>query len=122
VKIVCYIDEAGDEGFGKLRLPGSGGQSKWLFLGAIVLSAANDRNMPAWRDELSSYLFPDKPRRELHFRNLDHHHRVAACTYISGKPLGICAVGSNKQTIVGSGKEEVFKRKGYLYNSGIPSF
>lgn len=116
MNLVCYIDEAGDEGFGKLRLPGAGGQSKWLFIGALIVKASNDRLMPAWRDELSFRLFPDKPRRELHFRNLDHHHRVAACTYISGKPLGICVVGSNKQTIIGSGKEHIFKKKGYLYN------
>lgn len=116
MKLVCYIDEAGDEGFGKLRLPGSGGQSKWLFIGGLIVAASNDRFMPAWRDELSSHLYADKPRRDLHFRNLQHHHRVAACIYLSQKPIGICVVGSNKQTIIGSGRENAFKRKGYLYN------
>jgi hypothetical protein len=111
MKIVCYIDEAGDEGFGKLRVPGAGGQSKWLFIGALIVTASNDRLMPAWRDELSSHLFPEKPRRELHFRNLQHHQRVAACSYLSYKPIGICAVGSNKQTIIGSGKESVSRKK-----------
>lgn len=116
MKIVCYVDEAGDEGFGKLRTPGAGGQSKWLFIGALIATEAHDRCLPAWRNELSARLFPGKDRRELHFRNLNHNQRVAACNHLADKPLGICVVGSNKLTIIGSGKEQVFKQKGYLYN------
>jgi len=34
---VAYIDEAGDEGFGKLAAGPVGGQSRWLVLGACIV-------------------------------------------------------------------------------------
>jgi len=38
----AYIDEAGDEGFGKLAAGPIGGQSQWLLLGACLVSREND--------------------------------------------------------------------------------
>ncbi|UUP16314.1 DUF3800 domain-containing protein [Nitratireductor thuwali] len=112
----AYVDEAGDEGFGKLRNPGTTGQSRWLGLGAVIVTSENDRLMPSWRDEIIS-LFPQKKnRRDLHFKHLNHNQRVAACNLLRGKPLGICVVASNKETILDSEEISVFKRKQHLYN------
>ena len=115
LEFVAYIDEAGDEGFGKLRLPQQSGQSKWLLLGAAIVSKKNDGLLPSWRDGIME-LFPNKKTRDLHFRNLNHDQRIAACTALSHKPLGVAVVASNKSTIPSSGRVEVFKQKGYLYN------
>lgn len=110
-----YIDEAGDEGFGKLRDPGRTGQSRWLALGAIIVTAENDRLLPQWRDAVMR-MFPDKKKRDLHFRKLSHAQKVAACNYLREKPIGCCVILSNKTTIIDSGKSHIFKQKGYLYN------
>lgn len=115
LEFVCYVDEAGDEGFGKLRSPQKSGQSKWLVLGAAIVSRDNDAQLPGWRDEIMS-LFPAKRRTDLHFRDLNHGQRVAACRELAKRPIGFAAVASNNLTIIGSGREHVFKRKGYLYN------
>ena len=61
-------------------------------------------------------LFPRKQNPDLHFRNLSHNQRVAACQYLSQKPVGISVVASNKITISGLPNVAVYKRKGHLYN------
>jgi Protein of unknown function (DUF3800) len=115
VTYVAYVDEAGDEGFGKLRQQQISGQSRWLLIGAAIVSIENDRFMPLWRDEIMA-LFPNKQRRDLHFRYLSHEQKVAACSLLAEKPIGVCVVASNKETILDSPRLPVFKQKGYLYN------
>lgn len=112
---VAYIDEAKDEGFGKLGQGTSTGQSSWLALGAAIVSRDNDSKLPTWRNEVMA-LFPRKQNPDLHFRKLNHDQRVAVCKYLSEKPIGISVVASNKATILSSHSRDVFKRKGYLYN------
>lgn len=112
---VAYIDEAGDEGIGKLRSGRQTGQSHWLLLGAAVVRRSNDRLLPAWRDEILD-LFPTRKHRTLHFRDLKHDQRVASCQSIARRQVGICVVASNKGSIPDSGKYEIFKRKGHLYS------
>lgn len=113
LQYVAYIDEAGDEGLGKLDSPA---QSKWLVIGGILVSREHDRELPTWRDEIMN-LFPRKKRRDLHFRTLSHDQKVAACEYLAPKPFGICCVCSNKVTLLDSSKWfRIFKQKGYLYN------
>jgi len=112
-----YIDEAGDEGFGKLRHADSGGQSKWLLLGAIVVSKENDKLLPRWRDQIMEK-FPKKTKRDLHFQKLKHEQRVAACKFLSDKPFGACVICSDKQTLMNLDAQTFakFKSKGHLYN------
>lgn len=93
----AYIDEAGDEGFGKLRQPDRGGQSTWLMLGAIITSGDHERDLPGWRDEIADG-FVHKRRRDLHFQRLNHDQRVFACRLLARRPLGICVVASDKRT------------------------
>lgn len=112
----AYIDEAGDEGFGKLRTPGGSGQSRWFAIGGIIVTQDNDRLLPLWRDEVMA-MFPHKrKRRDLHFRYLNHGQRVVASRVVAEKPVGICVVASNKETILDAQELNVFKRKQHLYN------
>lgn len=110
-----YIDEAGDEGFGKLAAGPLGGQSRWLALGACIVTRENDLKLPAWRDKILSR-FPKRQSRDLHFRNLKHDQKVVVCQEIAQMPVGFCTTLSHKITIPGSRYEAVFKKPGYLYN------
>ncbi|MEO3432505.1 DUF3800 domain-containing protein [Inquilinus sp. CAU 1745] len=116
VQFVAYIDEAGDEGFGKLKAEASSAQSKWLVLGGILVRSNIDKNLPEWRDDIMSK-FPNKKNRDIHFRHLNHAQKVVASEYLSNKQFGICCVCSNKITLLDSSQSvKIFKQKGYLYN------
>lgn len=112
---IAYIDEAGDEGFGRLRDPdNAGGQSRWLLLGAALVRADDDPNLPKWRDEILSGL--RKKCRDLHFCDLKHDQRVFVSQRIAALPVQAAVVLSHKVTIPGTPWAATFKRKGYLYN------
>jgi hypothetical protein len=111
----AYIDEAGDEGFGKLCAGQVGGQSHWLALGACVVSRENDLKLPTYRNHVLSR-FPKRSTRDLHFRDLKHDQRIVVCQEIARLPVGVCVAMSHKITISGSRYEETFKQKGFLYN------
>jgi hypothetical protein len=116
LRFVAYIDEAGDEGLGKLKSDSPTGQSKWLLIGGIIVREDNDRELPRWRDEILAK-FPERKTPLLHFRNLNHAQKVAVCDYFSTKQFGICCVCSNKITLVDKPKwYQLFKQKGHLYN------
>ncbi len=112
---VTYIDEAGDEGFGKIRRADGGGQSQWLLLGATIVRGEDDKYLPRWRDDILAR-FPQKKSKDLHFRNLKHEQKVVVCQEISAHPIKSCITFSNKATIPGSQWADTFKRPGYLYN------
>ena len=114
-EFVAYIDEAGDEGLGKLKSQEKTGQSKWLSLGAMIVSKSNDKVLPKWRDDILE-LFPHKKTRDLHFHKLKHVQRVAASRFLASKQIGICVVCSNKVTLLDSSEYPTFKQKGHLYN------
>lgn len=113
---IVYIDEAGDEGFGKLKRDGQvGGQSHWLAIGGCIVSAENDQRLPALKRQILSR-FPQRSSKDLHFRDLNHDQKVVACQEIGAFPLGAAVMLSNKTTIPGSKFAPIFKQKGYLYN------
>lgn len=112
---VAYIDEAGDEGFGKLAAGPVGGQSRWLILGACIVSRETDLTLPSLRDKIISR-FPAHRRRDLHFRDLKHDQKVVVAQEMAEMPLGACLTFSHKVTIPGSRFEDTFKKKGFLYN------
>jgi hypothetical protein len=64
---VVYIDEAGDDGFGKLKSSEPTGQSRWFVVGACCLQAKNDAQVVAWRDSIAES-FPNRQRRDIHFK------------------------------------------------------
>lgn len=113
-EIIAYIDEAGDEGFGKLRqVNGVGGQSRWLAIGACIVSAENDKNLVTWRNGITSRL---RNVRDLHFRNLNHDQKVVVSQELAALPIGVALALSHKITIPGTRYATTFKQKGYLYN------
>jgi hypothetical protein len=115
IEFVAYIDEAGDEGFGKLSAGPIGGQSRWLLLGACMAHREDDLKFPIWRDRILSR-FPKHKARDLHFRDLKHAQKVVVCQEIAKLPVSACLVCSHKATIPGTKWEAVFKKKQYLYN------
>lgn len=115
MRFVAYVDEAGDEGFGKLASLERTAQSAWFAIGAIVLEEPNDRLLPTWRTEILSE-FPKKKSPDLHFRELKHEQRVQTCRILAKRPIGACIVASNKITLLNHSKKEIFKQKQHLYN------
>lgn len=116
VRYTAYIDEAGDEGLGKLKAQGAlGGQSTFFAIGAFVVVGADDLQLPQWRDGLVNQ-FPQRRGKPLHFRDLKHEQKVAVCHNLATRPFGGCVVLSYKPTIVESTKYEVFKQPQHLYN------
>lgn len=112
----AYIDEAGDEGFGKLKKQGAmGGQSNWLLIGACVVESADDAKLPAWKDAIITQRL-GKAGRDLHFMHLSHEQRVVVSQEIAKLPVGAAVTFSHKITIPGSKYAKVFKQPGYLYN------
>lgn len=112
----AYIDEAGDEGLGKLKSKGvSGGQSTFFAIGAFMVAGGDDAQLPTWRDDLVRQ-FPQRVGRTLHFRDLKHEQKIAVCHTLAEKPFGACVVLSYKPTIVDSPKYGVFKQPQHLYN------
>lgn len=116
-EFVVYVDEAGDDGFGKLREESATGQSRWFVVGAVSVRAENDRQMVSWRDEISAS-FPNRQRQDIHFKHLNHDQRRHACRIIGSRPLRVAAVLSNKATLLDLPAQRLaaFKRKNHLHN------
>src|SRR3981189_2830975 len=98
---VAYIDEAGDEGFGKLATGNAGGQSRWLVIGACIVTRADDLRLPQLRNAICARLGKGT-NRTIHFRDLKHNQRIVACQEIAKFPVSICVPLSHKVTIPGS--------------------
>lgn len=114
-QFIAYVDEAGDEGFGKLSVGSIGGQSRWLLLGAVIVSRENDLKLPLLRNRILER-FPNRKTNDLHFLNLNHDQKVVTCQHIAEFQLGAVVACSHKVTIPGSPWENVFSQPGYLYN------
>lgn len=81
-RFVAYVDEAGDEGFGKLAGEGPTGQSRWFILGACVVDETSDRLLPAWKSEILR-LFPKRQSTDIHFRDFNHEQKVQIALALS---------------------------------------
>ncbi|MFT3724572.1 MAG: DUF3800 domain-containing protein [Hyphomonadaceae bacterium] len=111
----AYIDEAGDEGFGKLKLDDGFGQSRWFLIGSIIVTKENNLKLPTWKRELREK-FPEKKKPDLHWSGLTHDQRRALASGLAAKPVGAAVMMSHKVTIPGSQYEDLFKKPQYLYN------
>ncbi len=112
----AYIDEAGDEGFGKLKQPRQiGGQSHWLIMGAMLVRAKNDAKVPTWKRAIREK-FPEKRSKDLHWAKLNHDQRVVVSSELSSLPIRAALTLSHKVTIPESKYASTFKTKGVLYN------
>tara|TARA_R110002072_G_scaffold20102_1_gene73661 strand:- start:701 stop:1510 length:810 start_codon:yes stop_codon:yes gene_type:complete len=113
---IAYIDEAGDEGFGKLRVVNErGGQSTWLMLGAIIVSEDYDAHLPKIRDAIRAF-FPEKKERHLHWVNFNHDQRIVVADEMAKLRLGVCLTLSHKVTIPDTKFATIFSQPQYLYN------
>jgi hypothetical protein len=83
-------------------------------LGAAIVTGANDKNLPAWRDKLLAR-FPEKKQLDLHFRTLKHEQKVVVAQEIAAREIGACIAFFHKATIPGSRWADLFKRPGYLW-------
>lgn len=107
---IAYIDESGDDGLKKFRQPGQGGATHWLVLSACVYRYTNDLDAVRWRDSIAA-LMPNKKSRDIHFADIGHTQKVAACQTLAALPLRIISVLSNKTMI----PECTYKQKNQLY-------
>lgn len=114
---VIYIDEAGDDGIGKLREADGTGQSRWFGVGACCVRFDEDKNLVAWRDEVANS-FLNRQSRDIHFKNLKHDQRRFACSVLGSKPVRVAVALSNKVTLLDlpAHRLQTFKRKNHLHN------
>lgn len=115
---VVYIDEAGDVGVKELRPTAPKGSSEWFVLGAIVVSAENEKNCPAWiRDILKT--IGSTQRKDIHFAKLEDWKRRLACSSLAKQPIRCFALCSNKRSLVSYRNERVerMKNKDWFYAS-----
>ena len=93
---VAYVDESGDDGLEKYRIPGrSGGASTWLVISAMVFRANRDLEAVSWRDEINR-LMPERTKRTLHFVKLNHGQKLAAVKLLGEKPVRIISILAHK--------------------------
>ncbi|WP_437828809.1 DUF3800 domain-containing protein [Sorangium sp. So ce1153] len=76
-----YIDESGDEGFRFDR-----GSSEWFVLSAVITRAEYDIPTVQLLDEVRT-IIGRKPKQQLHFRDLKHHHRIPYVSKIASGRL-----------------------------------
>ncbi|MDF1767651.1 DUF3800 domain-containing protein [Maricaulis sp.] len=108
---VAYIDESGDDGFKRFRKTGAnGGSSHWLVLSALLFRKSQSLEAVRWRDEIADRM-PERSRRDLHFKDLNHSQRIVAAQTIAQKPVRILSVLAAKQPI----PSVIYTEKNQLY-------
>src|SRR3989304_1775030 len=95
---IAYIDESGDDGLRNFRAPGAKGSSQWLTISCCVARYIYDLEFVKWRDEITS-LMPNRKKRDIHFRELNHSQKLMTCHKIANFPIRGISVLSNKTTI-----------------------
>lgn len=109
---IAYIDESGDEGFGKYRVKGrSGGASHWLTLSVSVWRFSRDHDAVKWVKEIKGSLPSQRVNKPLHFKDLDHAQKVMALNVLSEKPLRSICVTAHKSSM----SEKTYGEKNRLY-------
>lgn len=108
---LAFIDESGDDGFGRFREAGGrGGSSSWLIISAVVFRKSHSLQAINWRDEIATQM-PERGRRDLHFANLNHAQRLMAAQVIGTKPLRAVSILACKKSL----QQETFTQKNQLY-------
>lgn len=97
---VAYIDEAGDTGLNKVRPIDSAGATEWLCLGAVVIRAEAEAQVPRWLREIRD-LVRSRQGPDLHFRSLRAGRKQTVCEEIAKLPVRCFVVASNKKNMRG---------------------
>lgn len=97
---IAYIDESGDDGLRGVKPYTYPGSSEWLILSAVVIRARNESKVAGWVQDIRSQ-FRSRQARALHFADLSHANKLAACEKISELDLRCFVVASNKKNMQG---------------------
>lgn len=110
---VVYIDESGDEGF-KFQVPGGGkGSSKWFVLSGVVIEKHHDIETTKLISRVKTQLGrQDNEQDTLHFRKLQHNHRVPLIDAIAKSHLKSVTVMVYKPAL---SNIELFQTRNALY-------
>lgn len=108
---LAFIDEAGDDGLDKFKVPGvRGGASHWLVISACLFRQTYHLDAVKWRDDIA-HKFVNKKSRNLHFMDLNHGQRIVAAQSIGLLPLRAVSVIAAKKPIPAG----VYTQKNQLY-------
>lgn len=109
---IAYIDESGDDGLNpaNFRKVGvRGGSSHWLAVSAMVMRHKWEPRTVFWRNSVLEKT--KKKAQHLHFADLNHGQKTAACQYLVKMPIRAISVLSNKTTI----PEDTYASPNQLY-------
>ena len=107
-----YIDESGDDGLRKFRVPGgNGGASHWLVIGACIVRSSRDLELVGVRDQVKKECKPNSKGRSIHFVDFSHNQKRRAAQIIAQAPIRITSVICLKNTE----NAGVFREKNQLY-------
>jgi len=110
---VVYIDESGDEGF-KFEVAGGGkGSSEWFVLSGVVIEKQHDIETTKLISRIKAVLGRNDDEQDtLHFRKLQHNHRLPLIAEIAKAPLKTLTVMIHKPSLV---NVELFQTRNALY-------
>lgn len=91
-----YIDESGDEGF--VFNPDGSGSSRWLVLSAVVVRKKNDLSLVHMLENVRA-LLGKAHKKELHFRELKHEHRVPYVKQIASAQIKTVSILIHKPSL-----------------------
>ena len=97
---VAYIDESGDDGLNLVKPVDSNGASEWFILGAMVISAARERQVQTWHQQALK-LLGSKQLKEIHFVKLNNARKSTICSYLATLPARYFVLASNKKNMKG---------------------
>jgi hypothetical protein len=95
---VAYIDESGDHGTRTIGSRSRPGPSEWFVLGAVVISAQQERNVGLWkREAITSFGYTQ--RTDIHFKELTDQRRTLSCQALASRPVRLFVAMSNKKNM-----------------------
>jgi len=106
---VCYIDEAGDEGFkfGK-------GSSEWFILAGVIIERAIEQSVTDLVEDVRQ-TFKMPAKKHIHFRKLDHSKKKYYCNKIAQNKLALSSVCVDKTKIKNKEESRVAHRLYFYY-------
>ena len=114
---VLFIDEAGDDGLGRVRPIDEVGGTEWLVIGGVLVRANNEHLVPEWVKDIRQNIGA-RQGPALHFRDLSPSKKATACKLLVEKELVCFAICSNKKNMRGWKNERAASKGGkqWFYN------